>query len=81
LIALIFPKIAWRVTKTLKVTLLVTIFGSILVVLAFVFVVYRISVNQKTVDPGVQMTSTAPPDNSVPDHAITGIAVDPFCGD
>ncbi|CBY16347.1 unnamed protein product [Oikopleura dioica] len=64
-----------------KVTLLVTIFGSILVVLAFVFVVYRISVNQKTVDPGVQMTSTAPPDNSVPDHAITGIAVDPFCGD
>lgn len=52
--------------------LLVTIFGSLLVALVFIFVVYRIIANQKSVDPGVQMTSTAPPDSSVPDHAITG---------
>jgi predicted permease len=60
------------------VALLVTIFGSILVALVFIFVVYRIIANQKSVDSGVQMTSTAPPDNSVPDHVITGVTADAF---
>ena len=54
------------------------IFGSILVALVSIFVVYRIIADRKSVESGVQMTSTALPDNEVPDHAITGVTADAF---
>ncbi|CAG5081880.1 Oidioi.mRNA.OKI2018_I69.PAR.g9983.t1.cds [Oikopleura dioica] len=63
-----------------KVIMLVTVLGSILVVLAFIFVVFRIVRSSRKADPGVQMTENRQHHQNpapISDSSVTGV-VAPF---